>query len=182
MSAQVAPTTTRTFVVDQAHSEVLFQVRHLITKVRGRFSDFSGTVDFDEARPDRSRVSFVIQARSVDTNQPDRDTHLRSDDFFAVEKFPTLTFSSSRIIDRGNNQFDVAGELSIRGVTQPIVLPVSYLGKAKDPWGNEKLAFETEVTLDRKEFGLVWNAALETGGFLVGDQVKVSVSLQLQAK
>jgi polyisoprenoid-binding protein YceI len=182
MSATAVPSTIRTYVVDKAHSEVQFQVRHLITKVRGRFSDFTGTIDLDEARPDRSRVSFVAQAASVDTNQADRDTHLKSDDFFAVEKFPTLTFSSSRIIDRGSNQFDVAGELTIRGVTQSIVLPVSFLGKARDPWGNEKLAFETEVTIDRKEFGLVWNAPLEAGGFLVGDQVKVSVSLQAQAK
>ena len=96
---------------------------------------------------------------------------LKSADFFAVDTFPTLTFTSSRIIDRGNGQFDVAGELTIRGVTQAMVLPVSFLGRAKDPWGTEKLAFETAVTIDREEFGLVWNAPLEAGGFLVGDQV-----------
>ena len=179
----IAPsTTTRTYVVDNAHSEVQFQVRHLLSKVRGRFSGFSATIDLDEARPERSKVSFTVQAASVDTNQPDRDTHLRSDDFFAVATHPAITFVSARIIDRGNQQFDVAGELTIRGVSQPVVLPVSFLGKAKDPWGNEKLAFETETTIDRKEFGLVWNAPLEAGGFLVGDQVKITISLQFQAK
>jgi polyisoprenoid-binding protein YceI len=171
---------TRTFIVDTSHSEVTFQVRHLLTKVRGRFSNFSGTVELDEARPDRSKVSFVVQAGSVDTGQDDRDTHLKSADFFAVDTFPTLTFASSRIIDRGNGQFDVAGELTIRGVTQAMVLPVSFLGRAKDPWGTEKLAFETAVTIDREEFGLVWNAPLEAGGFLVGDQVTVSISLQMR--
>lgn len=175
-------TTTRTFEVDRAHSLVEFQVRHLLSRVRGRFTDFTGTIDFDPASPERSAVSFSVRTASIDTNQADRDTHLRSDDFFAVEKYPTLTFTSSRITARGSQQYDVAGDLSIRGITRSVVLPVTYLGTAKDPWGNEKLAFETEVTLDRKEFGLTWNTALEAGGFLVGDDVRVSVALQAQAQ
>ena len=103
----------------------------------------------------------------------DRDAHLRSDDFFAVERFPKMTFVSKTISARGANEFDVVGDLTIRDVTKAITLPVSYLGKAKDPWGNEKLAFEAEITLNRKDFGLTWNAALETGGVLVSEKVKL---------
>lgn len=166
------------YAIDAAHSEAAFQVRHLLTKVRGRFSEFAGTIEFNSDDPAQSTVSFVVQTKSIDTAQGDRDAHLRSDDFFAVEQYPTLTFESTSIHSRGDNQFDVVGDLTIRGITKSITLPVELLGKAKDPWGNEKLAFEAEVTINRKEFGLSWNAALETGGFLVGDDVKVSLSVQ----
>jgi polyisoprenoid-binding protein YceI len=170
--------TTRTFDIDKAHSEALFQVRHLLSKVRGRFSDFEGVIEFDDANPENSKVEFTIQTKSIDTNQPDRDAHLRSADFFSADEFPTLTFRSTKITPRGGNTYDVTGELTLRGVTRTVVIPVDYLGKAKDPWGNEKLGFEGEVTLNRKEYGLNWNAALETGGFLVGDEVRVTVSVQ----
>jgi len=171
-------TGVRTYQIDKAHSEATFQVRHLLSKVRGRFSDLEGTIDFNQDRPEESSVRFRIDAKSIDTNQPDRDAHLRSDDFFAVDKYPALTFDSTKIVRRGDALFDVTGNLTIRGVTKEIVLPVSYLGSARDPWGNEKLAFETGITLNRKDYGLTWNAALETGGFLVGDEVKVDVSIQ----
>lgn len=170
-----------TFQIDKDHSEVTFQVRHLLTKVRGRFSDFEGTIDFDATRPEASSVTLAIQAASIDTSQPDRDTHLRSADFFAADEFPTLTFGSAGITPAGEGTYEVAGTLTIRGVSKAIVLPVVHLGSAKDPWGNEKLAFETETTINRKDFGLNWNAALETGGFLVGDEVKISVSVQAVA-
>lgn len=173
---------TRTFQIDKTHSEAAFQVRHLISKVRGRFADFDGTIDFDEEKPEQSTVSVTIQAASIDTNTPDRDKHLRSEDFFAVDQYPTLTFVSTSITPKGGGAFDVAGNLTMRGVTKAIVIPVSYLGKAVDPWGNEKVAFEGEVTLNRKDFGLNWNAAIETGGFLVGDEVKVSLSIQAAAQ
>ena len=171
-------TALRTYQIDKAHSEAVFQVRHLITKVRGRFSDFGGTIAFDESQPERSSVTFTVQTASIDTGTPDRDAHLRSEDFFAVERFPALTFVSTKISASGRDAFDVEGDLTIRDVTKRITLPVTYLGKAKDPWGSEKLAFETEITINRKDFGLLWNAALETGGFLVGDDVKISVSVQ----
>jgi polyisoprenoid-binding protein YceI len=175
-------TATRTFAVDKAHSEALFQVRHLVTKVRGSFADFDGIIEFDQAQPAASSVTFTAQAASIDTNNTDRDAHLRSDDFFAVEKYPTITFVSASIAPAGGSAYTVTGDLTIRGVTKRIDLPVSYLGKAKDPWGNEKLGFETEVTINRKDYGLTWNAALETGGFLVGDEVKISVSIQAAGK
>jgi polyisoprenoid-binding protein YceI len=175
-------TAARTFAVDKAHSEALFQVRHLVTKVRGSFADFDGVIEFDEAQPAASSVTFTVRAASIDTNNADRDAHLRSDDFFAVEKYPAITFVSASITPAGGSAYTVTGDLTIRGVTKRIDLPVSYLGKAKDPWGNEKLGFETEVTINRKDYGLTWNAALETGGFLVGDEVKISVSIQAAGK
>jgi polyisoprenoid-binding protein YceI len=182
MTSAVA-TTLRTFTVDKAHSEAEFQVRHLITKVRGRFSDFEGTIQFDEEQPANSSVTITIPAASVDTNVADRDTHLRSEDFFFVEKYPQISFASTAIKGTGSpDTYEVTGDLTIRGVTRRVTLPVSYLGKAKDPWGNEKLGFETEITINRKDFGLMWNAALETGGFLVGDDVKLSMSIQASAK
>jgi polyisoprenoid-binding protein YceI len=180
-TATAIPTVLTTYQIDKAHSEVGFQVRHLLSKVRGRFADFSGAITFDEADPASGNVSFSIQAASIDTNQPDRDAHLRSEDFFAVDRYPTLTFASRAIAPRGSGEFAVTGDLTVRGVAREVTLPVQYLGKAKDPWGHEKAAFETSVTLNRKDFGLNWNAVLETGGFLVGDDVRVSISLQATA-
>ena len=175
-------TATRTFVIDKTHSEATFQVRHLVTKVRGSFSDLEGAIEFDQEQPERSSVTFTVQAASIDTHNADRDAHLRSEDFFFVEKFPAITFVSTAIAAAGGSAYTVTGDLTIRGVTRRLDLPVSFLGKAKDPWGNEKLGFETEVTINRKDFGLVWNAALETGGFLVGDEVKIAVSVQAAGK
>jgi polyisoprenoid-binding protein YceI len=175
-------TTTRTYAIDKTHSDAAFSVRHLISKVRGRFADFDGTIEFDEEQPARSSVSFTIQAASIDTSTPDRDAHLRSEDFFAVDKFPTITFVSTSVTPKGQDAFEVAGNLTMRGVTRAIVIPVAYLGKATDPWGNQKVAFEGEITLNRKDYGLNWNAAIEAGGFLVGDEVKVSLSVQAAGK
>jgi polyisoprenoid-binding protein YceI len=171
-------TATRTYKIDKSHSEAIFQVRHLLTKVRGRFTDFEGAIEFNEANPEQSSVHFTVNAKSVDTAEPDRDTHLRSADFFDVENHQQLTFVSKTIVKRGNETYDVTGDLTIRGVTKEIVLPVAHLGKAKDPWGNDRLGFEAETTINRKDFGLAFNVALETGGFLVGDEVKVSLQVQ----
>ena len=134
------------------------------------------------SNPERSSVNVTIQAASVDTSERDRDTHLRTGDFFDVEKFPTLTFNSTRVTRKSNDSFDVTGDLTIHGVTRPVTLAATFLGKAKDPWGNERTAFEAETTINRKDFGLLWNAALETGGFLVGDEVKISLSVQALPK
>lgn len=174
----VTTTSTRTLAIDRSHSEVAFQVRHLITKVRGRFLEFDGTIALDEGDLSRSLVEVAIQAASIDTGEPDRDKHLRSADFFEVDKYPALTFKSTEIRPKGQDAFDVMGDLTIHGITRPVTLAASVLGKARDPWGNEKFAFEGELTLNRKDFGLHWNAALETGGFLVGDEVKVLLSIQ----
>ena len=178
MSTTTTDTTVRTYQIDAAHSEAAFTVRHLITRVRGSFADFAGTIAFDQADPTRSHVSFTIQAASIDTNQKDRDAHLRSADFFEVETYPTLTFTSTSIVAKGGNDYAVTGQFQIRDVTREITLPVTLLGTAKDPWGNERIAFEAETTINRKDYGLTWNAALETGGFLVGDEVKIHLSVQ----
>jgi polyisoprenoid-binding protein YceI len=169
---------TRTYKIDKAHSEAIFQVRHLVTKVRGRFTDFEGTIQFNEAAPEQSSVNFTIHATSIDTAEPDRDKHLRTADFFDVETYPTITFHSKRITRRGGETFDVVGDLTMHGVTREVVLPVAHMGKATDPWGGQRIGFEAETTLNRKDFGLNWNAMLEAGGFLVGDEVKVSIEIQ----
>jgi polyisoprenoid-binding protein YceI len=176
--ATTTDTATRTYKIDKAHSEVVFQIRHLVTKVRGRFDDFEGMIQLNENSPELSSVEFTIKAASINTNEKDRDTHLRSADFFDVEKFPALTFKSKQILKKSNESYDVVGDLTIHGVTKEIVLPVTHLGKAKDPWGMERAGFEAEFTLNRKDFGLMWNAPLELGGFLVGDDVKASLSIQ----
>ena len=177
MTTQTA-VAARPLEIDRSHSEVAFQVRHLLSKVRGRFAEFSGTIHYDQANPQNSRVDVTIEARSIDTAEADRDKHLRSGDFFDVEKYPALTFRSTSVTPRSGNTYDVAGNLTIHGVTKEVTLPASFLGTAQDPWGNTKFVFEGELTLNRKDFGLNWNAALETGGFLVGDEVRVFLSIQ----
>ena len=171
-----------TYSIDKVHSEVAFQVRHLVTKVRGRFTDFSGTLKFDEGQPEQSSLTFSVNTASVDTGTPDRDAHLRGTDFFSVETHPQMTFTSSRIVKKAADLFDVEGTLTIRDISKVVTLPVTYLGAANDPWGNARVGFETEVTINRKDFGLNWNAALEAGGFLVGDEVKISASVQAIAQ
>ena len=170
-------TATRTYKIDKSHSEAIFQVRHLVTKVRGRFTDFEGAIEYNDANPEASTVNFSAKTASIDTAEADRDKHLRSADFFDVEKYPELTFRSKKISKRGDG-YDVTGDLTIHGVTKEVTLPVAHMGKAKDPWGGDRLGFEAETTLNRKDFGLNWNAMLEAGGFLVGDEVKVSIEIQ----
>src|SRR5262245_28700306 len=182
MATTATPTSTRTFTIDKAHSEATFQVRHLVTKVRGHFGDFAGTIQFNDETPEESSVSFTIQAASIDTKTTDRDAHLRSEDFFFVDEHPEITFASTKITKKGNEDYDVRGTLTIRGVAKEIALPVTFLGHAKDPWGNPRVGFEAETTINRKDFGLMWNAALETGGFLVGDEVKISLQIQAIAQ
>ena len=172
-------TAVRTYAIDKTHSEATFQVRHLLTKVRGRFTDFTGTIQFDEAHPEQSSVELSIDAASIDTGTPDRDAHLRSDDFFAVEKHPVITFKSSTIAKKDGQDYDVTGTLTIRGTAKTITLPVTHLGSAADPWGNQRLGFETEITINRKDFGLNWNKMLETGGVLVADEVAVELAIEL---
>ena len=177
-TATMTETTTRTYTVDKSHSEATFQVRHLMGRVRGRFTDFEGTIQADQENPARSSVTVTIQAASIDTSQPDRDVHLRSADFFKVEEFPTLTFQSTSVSPAGPDTYTVVGDLTIHGVTRSIAVPITFLGTGADPWGHQRAGFEAEFTVNRKDFGLTWNAALETGGFLVGDEVRISLSFE----
>jgi polyisoprenoid-binding protein YceI len=172
------PSRGDTYTIDRSHSEAAFQTRHLVTKLRGRFSDFAGTIRLDPGQPETSSVEFTIQAGSIDTANPDRDRHLRSADFFDAEKHPQITFKSKEIRAAGKDRYDVRGTLEIRGIAKDITVPVRFLGFAKDPWGNEKAGFEVELTLNRKDFGMVWNKSLDNGGLLLADEVQVSINLE----
>jgi polyisoprenoid-binding protein YceI len=166
------------YEVDKSHSEVTFQIRHLVGKVRGRFTDFAGTVDGDKAAP---RVDFKIQAASINTDDANRDKHLRNADFFDVEKYPEITFKSTKIVPKGQG-YEVTGSFTMHGVTKELTLPVTVTGPAKDPWGNERVGFELTTVLNRKDYGIIWNKALDAGGALLGDDVTVTINLEAVAK
>jgi polyisoprenoid-binding protein YceI len=163
---------------DKAHTTVLFQVRHLLTNVTGKFKDFDGTIQVDKANPAASAVDFTIQAASIDTNEPKRDEHLRSADFFDVANHPKLTFKSTSIKPSGKDSYQVTGELTMRGVTRPVTLDVAFLGEGKDPWGNDKVGFDVTGRLNRKDFDMNWNKALDNGGVLLADEVKVQIAVE----
>jgi len=166
-----------TWTIDPSHSDVAFAVRHLgISKTRGRFGTFSGDIVVAE-RPEDSRVSVTIDPASVDTKDAGRDEHLRSADFFAVEEHPTWTFESTAVRAR-RDRWDVEGDLTIAGVTRPVVLETEVVGLQTDPWGNERVGFHASTEVNREDFGLTWNAALETGGVLVGKTVKIELDVE----
>ncbi len=169
-----------TYKVDVDHTTVGFQVRHLFTKVSGRFDRFEGQIVFDPEEPGKVAVKGTIDAGSINTNVAKRDEHLRSKDFFDVEKFPKIAFVSTRAteVDASANSGKLQGELTIHGVTRPIVLDVAFLGEGKDPWGNRRAGFTAKTTIDRKDFGLTWNKTLETGGLLVGDEVLIEIEVE----
>jgi len=167
-----------TFVIDKGHSEVGFQIRHMMTKVRGRFNEFEGKIVVDRAKPEASSVELTIQATSIDTANANRDKDLRGADFFDVEKYPTITFKSTRITPKGKDAYDVTGTLTMRGVAKEITLPVTFLGFMKNMRGVDAAGFETAATLNRKDFGITWNRALDAGGVLLGDEVYVSINLE----
>jgi len=170
--------TPGTWVIDPSHSTVGFTARHLmVSRVRGRFTEFSGTVVVGEAVED-STVSVTIQAASFTTGDEQRDGHVRSGDFLDVEAFPTLTFEG-RAPRRAGDGWVLPGQLTIRGVTRPVELEVEALGVLADPWGNRKAALAATTEIDREEFGITWNAALEAGGVLVGPKVKIELDVQL---
>lgn len=172
--------TKTTWTIDTAHSHVGFGIKHLmIATVRGRFTQVQGTVRVDESDPTSASIDIAIPTASVTTGDEKRDGHLRSADFFDVERFPALTFRSKRVQAESNEAFRVVGDLTIRDVTREVVLEVEMLGRAKDPWGQEHAAFEATTKIKRGDYGLTWNAALETGGVLVGDEVKISIEAQL---
>ncbi len=165
--------------VDTAHSAVNFSIRHMvISKVRGRFTKWSAAIAADEAKPSASSVSARIEVASIDTSEAQRDTHLRSPDFFDAEKFPEITFKSKKVDGKGGNLYRVVGDLTMHGVTKEVALDVEHHGKGKDPWGNERVGFSAKTSLDRKDFGLQWNQVLETGGVLVGEKVEVEIELE----
>ena len=170
---------TERWEIDSSHSGIHFSVRHLvIAKVRGQFSRWTGAVVVPDNDFDRASLEVVIDAASIDTGVTDRDAHLRSGDFFDVERFPEITFKSTDVTRTAIDRLRVTGELTIKGVTRDVVLDVEQLGTAKDPWGNERAAFSATTAIDRREFGLTWNQVLETGGVMVGDRIDIAIDIE----
>jgi len=172
-------TTSNDWNIDTVHSGINFSVRHMVvSKVRGRFTKYSGTLAIDDADLTRSVVEATIDAASIDTGTAQRDTHLRSPDFLDVERFPEIRFRGTRIDKVADDRYHLVGDLTIRDVTREVSLEVEYGGQAKDPWGNARIGFVAKATLDRKDFGLLWNQVLEAGGVLVGDRVDIELEVQ----
>jgi polyisoprenoid-binding protein YceI len=181
MSTQAIPqTATTTWNIDPVHSVAEFKVKHMmISNVKGQFPTVTGVLALDEADHTKSRVEASIDVASINTRDAQRDTHLKSEDFLHAEKFPTLTFKSTSITRTGDGELAVAGNLSIRGVTRNVVFTVEGpTPAAKDPWGNTRVGLSATTKINRKDFGLTWNAALETGGILVGDDVTITLDVQ----
>ena len=165
--------------IDSSHSSLQFSVRHLvIAKVRGSFARWSGTIDVPNGDFSKATVTVAIDASSIDTGVADRDGHLKSPDFFDVAQHPELRFVGKRVQPRSENEIDVVGDLTLKGITREVVLRVEQHGQAKDPWGNLRAAFTAKTSIDRKDFGLTWNQVLETGGVMVGDRVEIEADIE----
>ena len=180
MTTLATPQVTTTWNIDPAHSVAEFKVKHMmISNVKGQFAKVSGTLTLDESELTNSRIDALIEAASLETRDPQRDAHLKSPDFFDVEKFPTLAFKSSRVSLVRDGELAVDGDLTIHGLTRKVTFKVEGpTPPAKDPWGNTRVAVSATTKINRKDFGLTWNAALETGGILVGDEVTITLDIQ----
>ena len=180
MSTAVQTGAPTTWSVDPAHTSVEFAVKHLmISTAKGRFAVVHGTVRGDDADPAKGEVDIEIDVDSIDTREAQRDAHLRSADFFDVEKYPKITFKSTRISDVNGDRFKMTGDLTIHGVTRPITLDVTSEGRVQAPWGSQRIGFSATGRLKRSDFGLTWNQALEAGGFLVGDDVRITLDVEV---
>ena len=172
--------TNQQWTIDASHSNIEFAVRHLmISTVRGRFTEVTGAIELDPDVPSEGRGEITIPVASIDTGEANRDQHLRSPDFFDAETHPTMIYRTRRVEPLRGGKLRVVGDLTIRGVTKEVPLTVERGGAARDPWGNFRVAYAASATLNRTDFGLTWNKALETGGVLVGDEIKISVEVQL---
>jgi len=172
-----------TYSIDTTHSEISFTVRHMVfAKVRGQFKTWSATLDYNASKPEQSKVAVEIDVASIDTREAQRDGHLKSPDFFDAEKFPKLSFKSTRVVAAEQGKYKLTGDLTIRDATHEVTLDVESTGSGKDPWGNARLGFSLRGKINRGEFGLKWNQVLEAGGMLVSDQVDIEAELQVVAK
>jgi len=176
----VPQTAVTTWNIDPVHSVAEFKVKHMmISNVKGQFTRLSGSLSLDEADSTKSRVEAAIDAASITTREADRDTHLKSADFFDVEKFPTLSFKSTGITRKDDDELSIDGDLTIHGVTRKVTFAVEGpTAPGKDPWGNTRIGISATTKVNRKDYGLTWNAALETGGILVGDEITISLDVQ----
>ena len=174
----VPATLTGSYTIDPAHSRIGFVARHaMVTKVRGSFDEFDGSGYFDAANPASSKLELTIKATSIDTRNADRDAHLRSNDFFDMDTYPQITFSSTSVEQTDDVHFRVTGDLTIKGVTRPVAVDFEYTGSAVDPYGNQRIGFEGTTTVNRKDWGVNWNAALEAGGVLVSENVTLELEV-----
>jgi len=178
LTSSALSTLTGTYTIDPAHSRIGFVARHaMVTKVRGSFNDFTGSAVLDGDNPANSTATVTIKAASIDTRNEQRDGHIRGNDFLSMDAYPEINFASTAVKQTGDEAFDLTGDLTIRGITNSITIPFSYEGTAKDPFGNIRVGFEGAVTINRKDYGVTWNAALETGGVLVSDKVTLEFEI-----
>jgi polyisoprenoid-binding protein YceI len=169
---------TGDYTLDVSHTRIGFVARHaMVTKVRGAFNEFEGTAHLDGDNPADSTAKVTIKAASIDTRNGQRDDHLRSNDFLSMEQYPEITFVSTAVRQTGDTSFDVTGDLTIKGVTNPVTVPFTYEGSATDPFGNLRVGFEGAVTINRKDYGVTWNAPLETGGVLVSEKITLEFEI-----
>lgn len=169
---------TGEYTIDPSHSEIGFVARHaMVTNVKGYFQDFDGTLHLDGTDPSKSTATIDVKMESIETGSADRDGHLKSSDFFKIDEFPTMTFRSTKAEALGGDDYRITGDLSILGVTKPLSIDLEFNGSAKDPFGNERVGFEGKAEILRSEWGLTWNAALETGGVLVSDKIKLTFDI-----
>jgi polyisoprenoid-binding protein YceI len=182
MLAAGAQAEETTYEIDRAHSSITFKIKHMFSKVPGRFKQFEGTIAIDPEKRENVNVAASIDVASIDTDEAKRDAHLKGPDFFDTEKFPTITFKGSTLSDvnADRTRGKLTGDLTMRGITKPVVLDVEWFGKGKDPWGNEKIAVAGTTKLNRKDYGIIWNKTLDAGGYLVGDEVEIEIQIEAQ--
>lgn len=178
MTTTVPATITGTYKIDPSHSRIGFVARHaMVAKVRGSFNEFDGTGYFDAENPSRSHFQLTIKAASIDTRNAERDAHLRSNDFFSMDEYPEITFASTKVEPLSASSYRVTGDLTLKGVTKPITFDLEYTGNVVDPWGNTRIGFEGSTTVNRKDWGVNWNVALEAGGVLVSENVTLEFEI-----
>jgi polyisoprenoid-binding protein YceI len=180
LAASAASAEMATYSVDASHSSVAFKIRHLLSKTSGQFHDYQATIKIDPEKRDQVMVEGIIDVASIDTDDEDRDKHLRNADFFDVEKFPAITFKSTKLTDVNEDRTKgkLHGDLTMHGVTRPVVLDVEWYGTVTDPWGNKKAGFAGFTTINRKDFGIEWNKTLDSGGLVVGDEVEIEIQVE----
>jgi len=169
------------YTVDGSHSHVGFTVRHLISKLPGRFKDIDGKFTFDPADPKKMTGKFTVKTASVNTENEKRDDHLRNSDFFDSKKFPSMSFEAKKLVAKGKNKFALEGDLTIKETTKPVTFDMEYSGSAKDPWGNTRAGFAAVTKINRKDYGITWNKSLDAGGVLVGDEVEIALNVEAVA-
>ncbi len=177
LTAFALPASAATYTIDPDHSAVTFKIRHLFSKVTGSFNQFEGTIEYEPGQPETWNTQAVIQAASIDTNVEKRDNHLRSKDFFDVETFPAIAFKSAKVDDAAGQSAKLHGDLTIHGVTKPVVLDLAIHGVGDDPWGNTRAGFTATVTINRNDFGIDWNQPV-VGGLMLGDEVEITLEVE----